>query len=149
MPTPLLLLQAVQVVILWTHDWVPLGPLNDVRAVRRQDTAARLVRITALQSAPFTFGLVATAILGSPGPDWLRSWLWGSYLVLFIGELRAWWWPYLIRAEPARAARYRLLFGRTHAVLPERHGMVPNTLHCLLHLATVATLVLLGADHRP
>ena len=63
-----------------------------------------------------------------------------------MGELTAWWIPYLTRPQPARAARYRLMFGRTHAFLPERHGIVPNTLHCLLHLATVATLAILGLE---
>jgi hypothetical protein len=35
------------------------------------------------------------------------------------------------------------MFGNTHAFLPERNGIVPNTLHCILHAATVATLVVL------
>ena len=34
----LLALQVLQVVFLWIHDWVPLGRLNDVVAVRSQDT---------------------------------------------------------------------------------------------------------------
>ena len=61
------------------------------------------------------------------------------------GQLTAWWVPYLIRPEPVRAKRYRVMFGNTHAFLPERNGIVPNTLHCLLHVATVATLIVLGA----
>jgi hypothetical protein len=35
--TVLLVLQALQVAFLWTHDWLPLGKLNDVRALRSQD----------------------------------------------------------------------------------------------------------------
>jgi hypothetical protein len=35
------------------------------------------------------------------------------------------------------------MFGRTHTFLPVRHGIAPNTLHVLLHLATLATLILL------
>jgi hypothetical protein len=42
----LLVLQALQVVILWVHDWIPLGRLNDISAVRSQDTTQRLVVIT-------------------------------------------------------------------------------------------------------
>jgi hypothetical protein len=64
--------------------------------------------------------------------------------MLFAGELRAWWWPYLIRPEPDRAARYRGMFGKTSAFLPERNGIVPNTLHVALHAATAATLILLA-----
>jgi hypothetical protein len=66
-----------------------------------------------------------------------------SYALLFIGQIRAWWIPYLFRPEPERAARYRIMFGKTHSFLPPRNGMVPNTGHILLHLATAATLIVL------
>ena len=115
------------------------------------DPRARLVRVTLVQSVPFTIGLAATVAYARTGhPHWVWGWLWVSYLLLFAGELRAWWWPYLVRAEPTRAARYRAMFGRTAAFLPERHGIVPNTLHCVLHAATAATLVVvvLAAHHR-
>lgn len=142
-------LEAIQVAILWSHDLVPLGPLNDTQAVRQEDSAGRLLITTIVQSAPFTFGLAWSVVqLRSGFAGWLWTWLWVSYGVLFLGELRAWWWPYLVRAEPARAARYHRLFGRTHAFLPERNGVVPNTLHCGLHAATVATLVALAVLHR-
>lgn len=140
----LILLQAVQVAILWLHDWLPLAPLNDVPAVRAADTTLRLVVVTLIQSIPYTIGLVFTISGLSNGiPDWLWHWLWISYGLLFIGELRAWWLPYLVRPEPARAARYRTMFGATHAFLPERNGIRPNTLHVVLHVCTAATLVVL------
>jgi hypothetical protein len=63
----LLALQGFQVLFLWLHDWVPLGKLNDVVAVRRQDPLATLVRITLIQSVPFTIGLLFYwSILGVP-----------------------------------------------------------------------------------
>jgi hypothetical protein len=34
----LICLQAVQVAILWAHDWVPFGRLNDIAAVQAHDT---------------------------------------------------------------------------------------------------------------
>jgi hypothetical protein len=37
------------------------------------------------------------------------------------------------------------MFGATHAFLPERNGVRPNTLHVILHLMTLTTLVVLGA----
>lgn len=141
----LLILQIVQVVILWAHDWAPLPPLNDVKAIRLRDTLSRLVWITLIQSVPFTIGLIATvAHLGGSTVPWLRNWLWISYSILFVGELWAWWWPYLIQPDPVRAKRYAALFGQTYAFLPVRNGMVPNTLHCVLHLATAATLATLA-----
>ena len=140
-------LQAFQVAFLWIHDWVPLGRLNDVAAVRRADPLQRLVIVTIVQSVPWTIGLVFSArYFGRPYPHWLVMWLWISYTLLFIGQLRAWWGPYLVKAEPERAQRYRQMFGNTHAFLPKRNGVVPNTAHILLHLATAATLLVLFAS---
>ena len=140
----LLALQVFQVVFLWVHDWIPLGRLNDVSAVRSQDTLQRLVIVTAVQSVPFTIGLFLSArYLGQPYPAWLDGWLWISYGILFVGQMRAWWIPYLVRAEPQRAERFERMFGKTHSFLPKRNGMVPNTAHILLHLSTASTLVVL------
>jgi hypothetical protein len=141
----LVALQAFQVAFLWVHDWIPLGRLNDVAAVRKQDSLGRLIRITLIQSVPFTVGLLFSALyLGRSYPGWLYYYLWISYGLLFIGQLRAWWVPYLVSPNPERAERYRAMFGRTHAFLPKRNGLVPNTAHILLHVATLATLVVLA-----
>jgi hypothetical protein len=140
----LLALQGFQVAFLWIHDWIPLGRLNDVAAVRSQDTTARLAVVTLVQSVPFTVGLLFSALsYARPYPHWLVMWLWISYGALFAGQIRAWWVPYLLHEEPERAARYRQMFGRTHSFLPQHNGLVPNTAHILLHLATAATLVVL------
>ena len=140
----LLALQAFQVLFLWFHDWIPLGRLNDVTAVRRQDALSRLVIVTLIQSVPFTIGLFYSArYFHQPYPGWLDKWLWISYGVLFVGQMRAWWVPYLLKPEPERAERYRKMFGNTHSFLPRRNGIVPNTAHILLHLATAGTLLCL------
>ena len=141
----LVALQAVQVAILWLHDWAPLPPLNDVAAVRAADSTRRLVVVTLVQSVPYSIGLAYSVVGLSEGfPGWLWYWLWISYGLLFLGELRAWWLPYLVTREPARAARYQAMFGATHAFLPEHNGVRPNTLHVLLHACTAATLVVLA-----
>ena len=142
----LVILQGLQVLFLWTHDWVPLGRMNDVAAVRRADSTQRLLLVTLVQSAPFSFGLLCSLLdFGRSYPHWLYEWLLISYGLLLVGQLRAWWLPYLLRPEPERAARYRVMFGNTHSLLPERNGITPNTAHLLLHLATAATLVFLAA----
>ena len=142
----LLALQVFQVAILWLHDWLPLAPLNDVGRVQAEDTRARLIRVTLVQSLPFTLGLVFTVLYRQfQHPSWTWIWLWVSYLVLFAGEIRAWWLPYLVRPEPVRAERYETMFGGTHAFLPSHNGIVPNTLHCVLHAATASTLLTLTA----
>ena len=146
MQATLLVLQAFQVIFLWLHDWLPLGRLNDVVAVRQQDSLPRLMVVTLVQSLPFTVGLFWSAShFGEPFAHWPLRWLWITYGILFAGQLWAWWLPYLFRPDATRAARYQKMFGRTHAFLPPRHGMVPNTAHVLLHLASLATLLVLLA----
>lgn len=145
----LIALQLFQVTFLWLHDWLPLGRLNDVAAVRRADPLRHLIVITLLQSVPWTIGLfLSLQNFGQPWPRSLLSWLWVTYGMLFLGQLRAWWVPYLIRPEPARAERYRKMFGNTYTFLPRRNGMVPNTAHVSLHIATLATLAVLAISAR-
>jgi hypothetical protein len=140
----LLMLQAFQVVFLWLHDWVPMGRLNDLAGVRSQITRPQLIIGTLVSSIPWTLGLIFSAYyFGKQWPAWVTGWLGVSYAFLFIGELEAWWVPYLIWEQPKRVARYQAMFGHTHSFLPKRNGIVPNTAHCLLHLATFATLITL------
>ena len=142
----LFVLQIFHVLFLSLHDWIPLGKLNDPKAVRAELSTGKLLAGSFISTAPFAFGLVPSAVyLGRPYPGWLLWWLGGSYLFLFIGELEAWWVPYLFRPVPERAARYQVMFGGTHAFLPERNGIRPNTLHVILHGATVAILFLIAA----
>ena len=145
--TVLLTLQLFQVLVLALHDWVRLGSLNDLGAGQSVDPLRKRLLATLVNTLPFALGLVWSCVyaLAPAYPAWLASWLWWSYGVLLAGELWAWWVPYLVRPQPERAARYQLLFGRTHHFLPPRHGLVPNTLHCLLHLATLSTLLMLWA----
>jgi hypothetical protein len=137
-------LQAFHVLFLCLHDWIPLGHLSDIAAVRLQNSVRKLVAGTLISTFPFAFGLVASAIyawFGRSFPGWLFNWLWISYTVLFLGELRAWWIPYFFTADPERAARYQIMFGQTHAFLPPHNGIRPNTLHVVLHVATLSILI--------
>ena len=142
----LLGLQCFHVLFLALHDWIPLGSLNDVKAVRRAEPLRKLIAGTLISLTPFAIGLWASVVhFRGDYPSWLLWLLCISYSLLFIGEIKAWWVPYLFRAEPIRAARYQSMFGATHSFLPERNGIRPNTLHVILHLATLATLVVLAA----
>jgi len=146
----LVVLQAIQVAILWLHDWAPVPPFNNVAAVQAADSKLHLVVVTLTQSLPFTIGLIFSLTNLAIGfPHWLWYWLWISYGLLFFGELRAWWIPYLVRAEPRRAARYATMFSGTHTFLPTRNGIAPNTLHVALHAVTAATLLALAAATFP
>jgi hypothetical protein len=59
-----------------------------------------------------------------------------------MGEIRAWWIPYFFGTTPERVKRYADMFGNTHSFLPERNGIIPNTLHVILHALTFVTLIL-------
>jgi len=143
--TTLLALQGFHVVFLWLHDWIPLGRLNDLAAIRNQDSLRHRIIVTLMQSVPWTLGLIFSApYLGQAYPGWIRFWLWISYAILFVGELRAWWIPYFFRPDAAHAARYQIIFSRTHSFLPPRNGIVPNTLHVMLHVSTFTTLLVLA-----
>jgi len=130
----LLALQGLVVTILALHDWVPLGKFNRVRTIRAERTLTQLFTVTAVQTLPFAFGLVCSAFYRyTPYPTWLYAWLWISYAAMFLGQVQAWWIPYIIR--PLRAAR-------------ARDRVTPNTLHLLLHLATIAIVILLVFEPR-
>lgn len=141
----LIALQCFHVLFLGLHDWIPLGCLNDVKAVRAENPGSKLLLGTLISLVPFAFGLVASIYyLGSSYPEWLLWYLGMSYALLFLGELQAWWIPYFFRPDPTRATRYQAMFGHTHAFLPSRNGIRPNTLHVVLHAVTLATLSVLG-----
>jgi hypothetical protein len=130
----LLTLQGLVVAILALHDWIPLGAFNKVREIRAKNKLTQLVTVTALQTLPFAFGLVCSAFYRySPYPTWLYAWLWISYAAMFLGQIQAWWIPFIIRSPRAIRARDRV---------------TPNTLHLILHLATIAILALLIFEPR-
>jgi hypothetical protein len=141
----LLALQCFEVLFLFLHDWIPLGSLNDLKGVRTADSFGKRVAATLISSTPFAVGLIGSVIyFGKPYPNRLFWWLWISYGFLFCGILQAWWIPYLFHPEPERVARYKVMFGATHAFLPQHNGIRVNTLHVIFHATTVALLIVLG-----
>jgi hypothetical protein len=140
----LIALQAFQLAFLLVHDWIPLERFNDVEAVRRENTLWQLLIGTTVTSIPVAVALgYSIHYFGYSYPTGVKIWLWLTYGILFAGELEAWWIPYFFGADPKRVRRYKTMFGNTHAFLPERDGIVPNTLHVALHAATLATLLIL------
>jgi hypothetical protein len=143
--TALIVLQIFVVLFLALHDWIPLGSLNDVKAVQAADSRMRLVIVTILSTLPFAVALWGTIVNANAlMPAWLFWLLWIGYVTLLYGALRAWWIPYLFVPNPARAARYQSMFGRTASFLPEHNGIRPNTLHVILHIVIVAIVVVLA-----
>ena len=93
---------------------------------------------------PYAIGFAASAHYAATGfPMWLMYLLWISYIAGFYGMLRAWWVPYLLLEDPVRAARYQERFANTHAFLPTRNGIRPDTLHVCFHVVFLVALILL------
>jgi hypothetical protein len=139
-----LALQGFVVAFLVLHDWIPLGRLNNVTAMRGKDRLTHRVFVTLLGALPAAACLYFSAkYFGQAGPHWLVMLLWITYGLFFVGLLRAWWIPYLIVPDERRAARYQGIFAGTHSFLPVRNGIVPDTLHTALHIGVVAMMVVL------
>jgi hypothetical protein len=142
----LLWLQVLQVAILLLHDWIPLPPLNDVRAARRGHTLGAIALGTVVSSLLPSVGLVLSWLYWKSGwPNWLHIYLMAAYGFLFVGELEAWWIPCLVSPQPKRAAEYEAMYGNTWGFLPQCNGIRINALHFLLHAATLATLLVLAS----
>lgn len=137
-----LTLQAIVVAFLLFHDWIPMGRLSNIAAIHNEDSLQRRIFVTLLPALPAAIGLFYSAkYFGRAYPDWLEMLLWISYGLFLFGLLRAWWIPYLLIPDPARAARYQIIFANTHTFLPKRNGMAPDTLHTFFHVVTVATVI--------
>lgn len=140
-----LVCQLCVVLFIALHDWIPLGRLNNMAGIRAADTPGRLFFVTVISTLPYAIGFAASAYYAfSRFPMWLMWLLWISYVAGVYGMLRAWWVPYLLVRDPVRAARYQSRFAQTHAFLPTRNGIRPDTLHVCFHAVFLLALVLLG-----
>ena len=140
-----LVCQLFVVLFIALHDWIPLGKLNNLSGIRAVDTTTKLLVVTVLSTLPFAVGFAASVYYAATGfPMWLMWLLWISYGLGFYGMLRTWWVPYLLIADPVRTARYQQRFAHTHAFLPTRNGIRPDTLHVCFHAVFVVLLILLG-----
>jgi hypothetical protein len=141
----LLGLQCFVVLFVGLHNWIPLGALNDVQGARAAFPGSKLLIVTLINFTPVSIGLAASLIhFRGVFPDWLFWWLWITYGLACYGSLKAWWIPYLFRADAKLAARYQVMYGATHSFLPEHNGIRPNTLHVLFDVVTIAILIALG-----
>lgn len=139
-----LVCQLYIVLFIGLHDWLPLGRLNNLAGIRAVDTKARLLLTTVLSVLPFVIGLAGTFYyFAGSFPMWLIWFLWITYGLALYGVLRAWYLPYLVYRDAARAARYQERFADTHAFLPVRNGIRPDTLHVTFHVVLAATVALL------
>ena len=140
----LLSLQILQVAILVLHDWIPLPPLNNLKTIRARHSLSAIALGTLISSLFPSIGLVLSLLQWKTG--WSKGlivYLLAAYGFLLLGELEAWWIPYLFWPQPKKAVHYDALYAGTSAFLPARNGIRINTLHCLLHAATLTTVLAL------
>jgi hypothetical protein len=141
----LIALQCFVVLFTGLHNWIPLGSLNDVKGAKAAFPGSKLLTTTLTNVIPFSIGLAGCVVyFGRHYPEWLLWWLWISYALVCAGSLKAWWIPYLLRPDPVLAARYQVMYGTTHAFLPPRNGIAPNTLHVIFDIVTIAVLIALA-----
>ena len=120
------------------HDWIPLGRFNDLEGIRSQHTISEIWFTTAVNTVSALVVLIITvAFVGKTYPVWARIWLVLHIGGILAGAITAWWIPYFFGADQDLAARYQIMFGDTHSFLPERNGIVPNTIHVVFHSVLV------------
>jgi hypothetical protein len=143
--TAFVVCQSLVMLFIALHDWVPLGRLSNLEAVRAADSTMKLFFVTVLSTLPFAIGLAASVYYAPVGnPIWLTWLLWITYGLAIYGMMRAWYWPYFFGGDPARVQRYQQRFANTRAFLPTFHGIRPDTLHVCFHAVLVSTVALLG-----
>ncbi|MBE3595826.1 MAG: hypothetical protein IMW86_02140 [Hydrogenibacillus sp.] len=135
-------LQGFILLFLLLHDWIPLGPFNDVTAIKSQMSIQKNIFNTFANALPIAVALALSAsYLGKPYPLAVKIFFILIYALFLFGEYKAWWGPYFFGADPELVRRYQAMFGNTHAFLPVRHGIVPNTAHVMLHLSTLLAFI--------
>ena len=126
------------------QDWVPLGSLNDVEAIREVHSSQSLITMTIINVFQILILLSLVIIfIGKTYPIWLSIWLFIHPTIIFIGALFSWWIPYLFGyGAEEKVDDYHAMFGDTHSFLPMMNGIVPNTLHTLFHFTLLVCILL-------
>lgn len=132
------------VLFLSLHDWIPLGRLTDLPALRSQRSLKARILASLMMGAISGYALYLNWV-HSPSPS--RGILLFTlilYSFFLLGAIRAWWLPYLfgIGASEKLVDEYQVMFGNTYTWLPERHGITVNAIHIVWHLTAVLTVVL-------
>lgn len=126
------------------HDFIPLGPFNDVEAILNDRPLKELIFVTIVNAGQILLIIIGVLFfIGKKYPIIIKLWLIIHQSCIFIGALIAWWIPYIfgIGAEQ-RVERYQEMFGNTHSFLPIMNGIVPNTIHTIFHFTLLFCIIL-------
>jgi hypothetical protein len=132
----------LQLLVFMLHDTIPLGRWNNLPALRAAVPLSRRIIGTLINTA---LGLLALyffhmSTMHHDSMAMTRLILLQAFLV--FGEIRWWWYPYFFGASPELVARLRPNWQGTIAFLPERNGIRPNALHCVMHACTLTAFLL-------
>ncbi|MGA8940999.1 MAG: hypothetical protein WB439_17680 [Acidobacteriaceae bacterium] len=136
----------LQLLVLALHDTIPLGRLNNLQNFRAAVPLRRRVIGSSVNTA---VGLWAVWLCWHGAMAGGRGDLIGLIVLqglLFLGEIRSWWWGYFFGASPETVGHLRPNWEGTIAFLPERNGINLNVVHCVMHALTLAGLVLAVAE---
>lgn len=126
------------------QDFVPLGSLNDIEAIKQEKTTNELILVTLIGVIQIVLFIVLILLyIGKTYPLLIKIWLVIHPLCIFAGALMSWWIPYFtgIGAQE-KVEGYTTMFGNTHAFLPIMNGIVPNTLHTIFHISLLFCILL-------
>jgi hypothetical protein len=137
-------LLAFHFLFLSLHDWIPLGRLNDLPALRSQRSFTARI-IASLLMGAFSGLALYLNWTQSPLPSHsTRLYTLILYVIFTAGLIRAWWLPYCfgVGLSDKFIAEYKVMFSNTYSFLPVRNGITVNALHILFHVTAVLALVL-------
>lgn len=140
----LLLGYSLILIFMIVQDWVPLGTLNDIEAIKQDRTTSELIMVTLIGVAQVClFIFLIFIFMGKKYPLLIKMWLVIHPSFILGGAIMSWWLPYFFGiGVEGKVERYSLMFGDTHAFLPVMNGIVPNTLHTLFHLLLLLCILL-------
>jgi hypothetical protein len=137
----------LQLLVLAGHDTVPLGRWNNLRHFRSVVPLRRRVIGSLINSATGILAVVLYLLYRRHDSTGSLMGLIVLQALLFLGELRSWWWPYFFGASPTVVTHLRPNWEGTIAFLSERNGIRLNAMHCVMHGLTLAALGLALAEH--
>lgn len=130
-----ILLQFVLLVFMVFHDWIPVPPFNNIKALKQVDRNFRRLLGSVINGVTVIIPLLITlAYYQQKLPLSAIIIISLFYLFLTIGTILSWWTPYFFGSSVKHKEQFTK-FKDTHHFLPERgDNVVPNTLHFVLHI---------------
>lgn len=144
----LIVLQVYMLLFLLLHDWVKIGPFTDPTGFGAENTLGEGIFQTVVNTLPILIGFALVLLYaGRAYSLGAKIYLLLLYPVYLFGEFQAWWLPYFFGTTLGRdynetVVRYQVMFGETHAFLPEMNGIVVNTAHVILHASTLISFLI-------